>query len=101
MEYIDNNCEINVEIAGIETKIQFETQCSMIDGKMGGLLQGDTGAFCHFCTSTRSDANDMQYIEKGFHINKNYESCRRAWEKLESGEIAYSSNFSQALLQLS
>ena len=78
MEYINNNCEINVEIGGIETKIQFETQCSMIDGKMGGLLQGDTGAFCHFCTSTRSDANDMQYIEKGFHINKNYESCRRA-----------------------
>ena len=70
MEYIDNNCEINVEIGGIETKIQFETQCSMIDGKMVGLLQWDTGAFCLFCTSTRSDANDMQYIEKGFHINK-------------------------------
>ena len=40
MECIDNNCEINVEIAGIETKIQFETQCSIIDGKMVGLYKG-------------------------------------------------------------
>ena len=52
MKYINNNCEINVEIGSIETKIQFETQCSMIDRKMVGLLQGATGAFCHFCTST-------------------------------------------------
>ena len=29
------------------------TELSMVDGKMVGLLQGDTGAFCHYCHKTK------------------------------------------------
>ena len=69
----------------------FCTRLSMVDGKMVGLLQGDTGAFCHLCTCTRDDANNIDLIENGFKINKDYESCSAAWEKLQTGEVMYSS----------
>lgn len=68
-----------------------ETQCSMIDGKMVALLQGDSGAFCHLCHATRADANDPALIAEGFTITKDYNSCKEAWEKLEAGDIAYTS----------
>ena len=41
----------------------------MVDGKMVGLLQGDTGAYCHFCTCTKEAANDLGLISDGFKIN--------------------------------
>ena len=58
---------------------------------MVSLLQGDSGAFCHLCTSTRSDANDLQQINNDFIINKDYESCKDAWEKLQRQDISYTS----------
>ena len=51
---------------------------------------GDSGAFCHLCTSTKHDANILENILNGFEINKDYNTCKAAWEKLSSGEIAYS-----------
>ena len=74
------------------SNITCTTKCSMVDGKMVGLLQGDTGAFCHMCDVTRVDANDMMLIHEGFHINKDYESCKLAWTKLNSGNISYQSS---------
>ena len=58
---------------------------------MVSILQGDSGAFCHLCTTNRTEANDVQNISNGFMINKDYESCKEAWEKLQRGEISYSS----------
>ena len=73
------------------SNITCATKCSMVDGKMVGLLQGDTSAFCHMCDVTRTDANDMMLMNEGFHINKDYESCKLAWTKLNSGTISYQS----------
>ena len=69
--------------------INCETLCSMLDGKMVNLLQGDSGAFCHLCSSSKADANNIRNIAEGFHINKSYQSCKAAWDKLASGIIAY------------
>ena len=74
-------CEINVNVV-------CKTECSVIDGKMVPLLQGDIGAFCHLC----GDANDIALISQGFKITKDYNSCKEAWEKLVAGQIGYSSS---------
>ena len=60
-------------------KLIFTTECSMIDGKMVSLLQGDSGAFCHYCHVSRADANNLTQIETGFNITKDYNSCKEAW----------------------
>ena len=65
------------------------TEISMIDRKMVDLIEGDSGAFCHYCDSTREDANDIQKIAIGFRIEKTVEKCLQAWQLLESGEISY------------
>ena len=70
-------------------KVFINTQISMVDGKMVDILQGDSGAFCHYCKFNRSDANNLEYINQGFTIEKNYESILTTWRQLESGEIAY------------
>lgn len=64
------------------TTVSFRTECSMVDGKMVDIIQGDSGAFCHYCTSTKSDCNDLLNISNGFNINKNYQSCLDAWQKV-------------------
>ena len=89
--YIQDDYTSEQTIYGKHIQICFKTECSMVDGKMVSLLQGDSGAFCHLCTSTRSDANDLQQINNGFIINKDYESCKDAWEKLQLGDISYTS----------
>ena len=71
--------------------IDCKTQCSMVDGKMVSLLQGDSGAFCHMCHTSRADANDFTTISNGFNITKDYDSCKVAWDILSSGEISYNS----------
>ena len=68
-----------------------KTECSMLDGKMVSYLLGDSGAYCHLCDVTRSDANDVEMIANGFNITKDYESTKKAWDQLASGEIAYTS----------
>ena len=73
------------------TKVTCQTELSMVDGKMVGLLQGDTGAFCHYCHTTKTEANDIYHITNGFKITKDYNTCKVAWEKLSSGEIGYNS----------
>ena len=65
------------------------TQISMIDGKMVDLIQGDSGAFCHYCDATREDANNIEKIAKGFRIEKTVEKCLQAWQSVDSGEISY------------
>lgn len=70
--------------------MKFKTECSMADGKMVSLLQGDSGAFCHFCSCTKV-FNDVANFQNGFNIDKNYETCLEAWRKLEDGSIEYTS----------
>ena len=73
-------------------EVRCQTKCSMIDGKMVSLLQGDSGAFCHLFHNTRADCNSNLMIAEGFNINKDYATCQEAWEKLVSGEIQYCSS---------
>ena len=73
-------------------EVRCQTKCSMIDGKMVSLLQGDSGAFCHLFHNTRADCNSTLMIAEGFNINKDYATCQEAWEKLVSGEIQYCSS---------
>ena len=80
--------QTEVQIAGKSVVVNCRTECSMVDGKMVGLLQGDSGAFCHLCHVSREDANDINVIAEGFKITKNYESCKAAWEKMTLSEIA-------------
>ena len=65
------------------------TELSMIDGKMADLIQGDSGAFCHYCIATRAEANNIKRIEEGFTIEKSFENCMKTWQALESGELSY------------
>lgn len=65
------------------------TEVSMTDGKMTSILQGDSGSFCHYCTTSRADANDPVVIADGFVINKTIDECRETWEAMERGEISY------------
>lgn len=68
----------------------FHTEISMIDGKMADILQGDSGSFCHYCKTTRAKANDLVHVLQGFDIEKTYKECEETWDKVESGQIAYS-----------
>ena len=90
-EVIRNDYKSNIMVNDKPVEITCKTECSMVDGKMVSLLQGDSGAFCHLCHVSRSDANDPDLIAEGFEITKDYESCTAAWDKLQSGEIAYQS----------
>ena len=60
-------------VDGAPTDVVCKTECSMIDGKMVSLLQGDSGAFCHLCHTTHA-------------------SCKRTWDQLVSGDIVYTSS---------
>ena len=64
------------------------TETSMIDGKMLDLIQGDSGAFCHYCNVTREEANNIETIKNGFVIEKTAEGCLAKWQSLESGALA-------------
>ena len=65
------------------------TEISMLDGKMADIIQGDAGAFCHYCNATRADANNIEQIKEGFQIEKSAEKCLETWQALESGEMPY------------
>ena len=77
-------------VNGHTVKVKYSNNWSMVDGKMVELLQGDSGAFCHLCTTNRSSGNDIGVIEDGFSIEKDYNTCLEIWKRIESGEIAYS-----------
>ena len=66
-----------------ESSAQVETELSLIDGKMVDLIQGDSGAFCHYCNATRADANNLTKIKNGFPIEKTAEKCMEIWNLLE------------------
>ena len=73
--------------------VNLENTISMIDGKMVGIIQGDTGGQkCHYCTSTVNDINNIVQILKGYKIDKSYESCMEAWRSVEEGEIDWASS---------
>ena len=65
----------------------------MIDGKMVELLHGDSGAFCHYCDVSKSEASSLEFIVEGgvggMPISKTIEQCKERWELLESGQISY------------
>ena len=49
-------------------QISVRTEISMVDGKMVDILVGDSGAFCHYCHTTRNEANDLLHILQRFQI---------------------------------
>ena len=63
----------NLKITGREVKLKVRNTVSMVDGKMVGILQGDTGSSkCHLCTSSVQDINNVVNILQVFDINKDY-----------------------------
>ena len=83
-EIIRDTYQCEVILGGEKVLVNCRTECSMVDGKMVGLLQGDTGSFCHLCHVSRADANDVSIIAEGFEITKSYDTCRAAWEKMNT-----------------
>ena len=73
-----------------ESSAQVMTELSMMDGKMVDLVQGDSGAFCHYCNATRADANNLTKIKNGFPIEKTAEKCMEIWELLDAENMSYS-----------
>ena len=57
---------------------------------MVDLIQGDSGAICHLCTTSRNSGNDIAVIEEGFKIEKDYKTCLEIWQCIERGKIRYS-----------
>ena len=49
-------------------KVQYKNNWSVCDGKMVDLIQGDSGAICHLCTTSRNSGNDIAVIEEVFKI---------------------------------
>ena len=62
----------------------------MVDRKMVDLIQGDSGSFCHYCNTTRAQANDLTCIMQGFLIEKSVEEMIQKWDAIEAGEMSYS-----------
>ena len=60
---------------------------SMIDVKMCTLLGCDGGAYCHYCTARKDEANDVLRIQMGFEINRSVKEQREIWDMLQTGEI--------------
>ena len=83
------NKPISVELNEKKVNFHYEIEASMLDGKLVGLVQGDTGAFCHYCDHTRESAHERSNICEGFEINKTWEECMDIWDKLQKGEILY------------
>eukprot|EP00112_Aurelia_sp_Birch-Aquarium-sp1_P020181 Seg5140.1 transcript_id=Seg5140.1/GoldUCD/mRNA.D3Y31 product="hypothetical protein" protein_id=Seg5140.1/GoldUCD/D3Y31 len=81
------------DVVGVSKLVSTRTKVTMIDGKMVNLVQGDSGAFCHYCDISQSQASSLQFLTSsgvgGMHITKTNEECRNRWELVESGEIAY------------
>ena len=69
------------------------TDITMIDDKMGSILQGDSGAFCHYFDVSKSDASNINFLVSagvgGIRITKRVDECRRRWELVECGKIEY------------
>ena len=72
-----------------ELSARIMTELSMMDGKMVDLVQGDSGAFCHYCNATRAEANDLTKIKTGFVIEKTAKKCSEIWELLDAEEMNY------------
>ena len=69
-----------------------KTECSMMDGKMVGIVQGDTGAFCHLCTASRTDCNDDLHILNGFDIDRDYQTCMQSWQDMLNSDVKLQSS---------
>ena len=82
-------------VDGIINPVFVDTKISMIDGKMVDMVQGDSGAFCHYCDVTQNDASRLTYLTSvgvgGMPITKTVEECLERWQLVQSGEIAYDS----------
>ena len=80
-------------VAGVSRLVSTQTKVTMIDGKMVDLVQGDSGAFCHYCDISQDEASSLQFLTGsgvgGMHITKTIEECRQRWELVQSGQIAY------------
>ena len=80
-------------IPGIANNVVVDTSVTMLDGKMTDIVQGDSGAFCHYCDVNLKEASSVDYLAKtgagGMPITKTVEECLQRWELTEGGEIAY------------
>ena len=79
-------------IPDTSSSLSVHTELSMVDGKMVDLIQGDSGSFCHYCTASRAEANNIEFIMQGFSIEKTVEEMQEIWDQMESGEISYTSS---------
>ena len=68
---------VNVTHQDGQVKVTFNTECTMVDGKMVSLLQGDSG---HCCTVTKDEGNSPDAIENGFPVTKDFQTCMETWE---------------------
>ena len=84
---IMHQSEQTISLANLQIPINIKNTVSMIDGKMVSILQGDSGAQCHYCCSTREEINDILCIMKGFEITKSFQSCTDSWNAVKSGNI--------------
>ena len=69
--------------------LQVSSELSMIDGKVVDAIQGDSGAWCHYCYTTKQDGNTISVILQGFPLEKTVEEMTATWEAVETGEMAY------------
>ncbi len=65
----------------------FHIEVCMVDGKMAGLLQGDTGSACHYCHLTTQEYNVKETITQGFTIYKNWTRCKADYEAKRKGQV--------------
>ncbi len=79
----------SISLNSQDVTLSLNAEVSMIDGKMADILQGDSGAYCHYCKATSKNANDLTIILQGFPITKSFDEISKTWKALESGDISY------------
>ena len=73
---------VPVEISN-DRKAQVVTELSMMDGKMIDLIQGDSGAFCHYCNLK---------IRNGFKIEKLQRNVVKSGSHLSPDKFSTTTN---------
>ena len=86
----DSLQNFNLIEKSLNIPIKIKNTISMIDGKMVSILQGDSGAQCHYCSASREEINNLVCILQGYQINKNYQSCQESWNAIIAGELEWS-----------
>ncbi|CAL4226389.1 unnamed protein product [Meganyctiphanes norvegica] len=67
---------------GKDVHVAVKSDLSMFDGKMHAALQGTGGAFCQLCKFSKINCHCIEYVIKGFPVDRNIEDMHSIFSML-------------------